>query len=578
MESKKVKVLGLVHHGGTRYHRVKLPLTYLNGKFIEVKDEQVEVEVTFAQNDKCELSEDLVKNYDIIWTSWTYDNQVTQLAEWQSKYGFKIVQDIDDMWELPQDHIDAASRYDKLVPQMILADVVTTSTERLSAHCIQYNPMVSINPNYLPIGDGQFIGKPEKEEGDKINIGIIGSIAHYHDWITLNSVIRRLGREESIRKSCRFVLAGYVPESRYWKKILQMFQSAHRDMEVITTPYKDVDNYMEVYNDIDILLAPLAPSEFAECKSSLKIIESGIKGILVLGSPLYLDKEVPCVIPCETPKDYLGHIKDLIKDEKYKDIGQETFEAVKTLNHFDQRIANLGTICEYLMNEAGDTTPDNLKIFGITYDKDQYTEYENYDNSDINSVDKKSYLFEYNPIIDIIDNKEFKEDDYIGIFSHKFSKKTNVPKKILNKMFVEIMNSEIKPDIIGLSPTFLRGNYLMWSNIQHPGFLQVFSELCTRLGLTMKEPEHVIYSNFWLGKYSVYKKYVEEVVKPAIHILENEMELQAWKNSEYKAGLTKEQLMEKAGMEYYPMHTFLLERLLGVWLEANHEINFLQVL
>ena len=142
-------------------------------------------------------------------------------------------------------------------------------------------------------------------------------------------------------------------------------------------------------------------------------------------------------------------------------------------------------------------------------------------------------------------------------------------------MFNEIEN---KTDIIGISPTFLKGNYLSWTNEQHPGFLVLFSQLCTRLGLQMKEPKHVIYSNFWIGKYSVYKRYVEEIIKPAIKILEEDMIMEAFTNSQYKSSLTKEQLISYTGMDYFSYHTFLIERLLSVWLDNNPEISFLQIL
>ena len=54
------------------------------------------------------------------------------------------------------------------------------------------------------------------------------------------------------------------------------------------------------------------------------------------------------------------------------------------------------------------------KIYSIVYDKNQIVEYEKYDNSHIKTIEQKSYLFEYNVLIDVIDNHNIAED-YLGI-------------------------------------------------------------------------------------------------------------------------------------------------------------------
>lgn len=71
----------------------------------------------------------------------------------------------------------------------------------------------------------------------------------------------------------------------------------------------------------------------------------------------------------------------------------------------------------------------NNKIYSIIYDTQQITEYEKYFNQ-IKTIEDKSYLFEYPCIIDIIDNYNVQEE-YLGIFSHKFPFKTGLFKKKL---------------------------------------------------------------------------------------------------------------------------------------------------
>ena len=68
----------------------------------------------------------------------------------------------------------------------------------------------------------------------------------------------------------------------------------------------------------------------------------------------------------------------------------------------------------------------SYKIYSIVYDINQCSEYERYDNSHIKTIEDKSYLFEYNPIIDIT-SKQI-EEEYLGIFSYKFYIKNLVTK------------------------------------------------------------------------------------------------------------------------------------------------------
>ena len=51
---------------------------------------------------------------------------------------------------------------------------------------------------------------------------------------------------------------------------------------------------------------------------------------------------------------------------------------------------------------------------------------------------------------------------------------------------------------------------------------------------------------------------------------------EAWEDSGYKA-LTSERLKQVTGLDYYPMHTFILERLLSVWID-NKELKTLDLI
>lgn len=213
-----------------------------------------------------------------------------------------------------------------------------------------------------------------------------------------------------------------------------------------------------------------------------------------------------------------------------------------------------------------------FKIYSIIYDTQQITEYEKYFNK-VKTIEDKSYLFEYNCIIDIIDNFKI-DDDYLGIFSHKFPFKTGLFKK---KLYWLLENNP-DFDIYGLCLQYnLRGKYLDFTEKVHPGFKELFYPLCKDLGLEVKEPEYVIYSNFVIMKTDIYRDYVNTIIKPAIYLLETKYKDLAWKDANYTSGLKGDELKQQTGLGFYTFHTFILERMFSIWLENNQNIKFKQI-
>jgi hypothetical protein len=214
----------------------------------------------------------------------------------------------------------------------------------------------------------------------------------------------------------------------------------------------------------------------------------------------------------------------------------------------------------------------NIKIYSIVYNDEQVIEYQRYDNSHIKTIEQLSYLFEYNVLIDVIDNFNVKED-YLGIFSHKFPFKTGLFKK---KLYWLLENNP-DFDIYGLCLQYnLKGKYLDFAEKVHPRFKELFYPLCKDLGLEVKEPEYVIYSSFVVMKTDIYRDYVNTIIKPAIYLLETKYKDLAWKDSNYK-GLPRDQLKLHTELDYYPMFTFVLERLLNMYIN-NRDFKFKQLI
>lgn len=575
----EIKILGLLDGGGSKYHRIKLPLEALNGKTVLINGHERIIKIDFLElhNSKdiqtYRITEPMVEGYDIVWWNWGLNNPLWEISELKNKFGFKLFMDCDDLWDLPESHLKKDNDYNFIPLQLVQSDVVITPSERLVAHIGQFNDYVHYSPNYLPLPEERV-----RKEG-KVAIGLIGGYEHVPDWLSVRSAIMKLANDSEIHKKCKFVIAGYK-KGKEWDSVVSMCKNASKAMEVEVLEGKSPETYLELFDHIDIVLQPLLDTEFNHCKSNLRLQECGGYEIPVVGSKLYEEKGGGSIIVAESPKDYYKAIKYLIKDDNYKKIGKDCREVIKNTCKFEDRIEGLWLLVESVMNGAvKEKDIEEVKIFQIKYDNSQEVEYISYDNSHIRSVEDKSFLYEWNPVIEIIDNPEkynIEKEDLVGIFSWKFARKTNVPKKLLYKILEETMVKSPKAELYSLSPNFFTMDYLSYSNEQHPGFMDIFLPLCKDLGLSVKEPKFPCFSNFFVAKYEIYANFVNNCIKPAIELLETKYKDAAFKDAQYKSGLEKDKLKEFTGMEYYTFHTFLLERLVGIWID-NKGIKTIQL-
>lgn len=218
---------------------------------------------------------------------------------------------------------------------------------------------------------------------------------------------------------------------------------------------------------------------------------------------------------------------------------------------------------------------DITQIYSIVYSQGQPCEYTCYNNENIRTVEQKSYLFEYSPMIDILDNKwdsDLKDKQYLGIFSWKFSLKTGIFRKKLYWILEKYPNFDV---YIFCRP--LKYPYIVFTEHVHPGFKVRFNMLLQKIGkgqFVDKEPTHTVYSNFFIAKKELYKQFVEEWIKPSIEVMETDEELKqlVWQECNYN-GLPKEQLKQFTGLDHYTFHTFLLERLFSFYLEENKQLR-----
>lgn len=554
MEKEIIKILAINNkNSGSHFHRIDYPFSKINGTEL---DNRV-FDITLKEFTPEVVAE--AENYNIFVYNWDVNVSVQELGRLQAK-GVKILYSIDDFWQFSDTHpyynnpMVIQVTQNRVLQSLTLADAVMVTTERLAMRVLPYNTNVAIIPNFLDPNDY----KLEKEPSDKLRVGILGSISHLPDWRLLKGAINRIAKNKELAEKCEFYVCGYAETDRNWQEILKLF-TVKKNLTVIPKAGLPVEEYMTLYNNLDVCLMPLELTEFNVCKSALKLMECTISKTIPVGSVLYNAKELKGIVVAETPMDYEETLVELLNKESYNQVLEHITKTNLEDADFEKRLHNTKAVFSALYTDDLSVKIDDLEIHSIVYDKDQVTEYTPYDNSSIRTLEQKSWRFEYNPIIDIVSRDNNK--DYIGIFSWKFPNKTGIIKNILYKTLLHKKYNEY--DFISLSRSYwsTTKDYLNFSYQHHPKLEVLLKRVLEHLNKPYEfAKENYVYSNFFIMKKENWVDYVENWVKPALEFMENDPEYS--ENANYTSGLPADKLKELTGLDHYTYHTFVLERLI----------------
>lgn len=559
-EEGKIKILFLIDNGGSSAVRCKIPGKYLNGKIISVEDKEYKIESSFieVEQGKKHITEEIITPFDVLYVNWILENSPSEIDLLCKKNDCKYIFDIDD-WTAGShpyytEQMSAIARQ-RCILQCAVSDLTVISTKYIADKLNSYTEYLHISPNALPIGEEQFTPKLSKNK--KIGLGISGSVSHTTDWLQLKGILKKIASDIQIQNSCRFVINGVVLVDKRWQDVIKMFKT-HKNMPIIINESLSVDEFMRSYDDLDILLSPLDNTEFNKAKSNLKITEAAIKDVILIGSPLYQERSPNAYIIANKPSDYYRIIKSLLKNDNLEYYSKKLSKQNRDDNDFEGRIEGLRKAIELMMNKK-EYKPDNLKIYGITYSPEQYTEYE----SVMNASKVLAHRFEYSVMISKLEEiKHILENTWIGFFSHKFPYKTNLSSKIFYKLFDEnVQDKEL--DLMIFTPQYWKDvkSFMTFTEEHHKGYVELFYKLCKHLNIVYKDSEKAtVYSNFFIMKRDEWIDYIENWIIPSLEFMESDEEYFA--DASYAAGLSPDELEKFTGMRQYTFHTFILERLI----------------
>lgn len=551
---EQIKVLAIIKkNDANRWHRLEYGLGKLNGLELESKELSIEFE-EFNEN-----TYEKAKNSNIFIYEWDVSLTIQEIGNLQA-LGIKILYSISDYWEFGDNHpvynnpflVNYAQQ--RVLLHLMNADGVMVTCERLALHCMKYNDNIAIIPNFLNPEDFK-INKIERK--DKLRIGLVGSASHVSNWELLKGVINRIAKNKDLSSKIEFYIKGGLETDVNFKRIYNLFKSK-KNLSYTFQNSVDVDSYINVYDNLDVVLMPLEYTEFNLCRSSLKLLECAMTNTLPIGSKYYSSKELKGIVVCETPLQYEETLTKLLEVDYYNKVLKYVTEINLKDNNWELRFKNMKSVLGALAFEDLAPKLPELKLYSITYKNDQIAEHTNYFNG---SVKEKGWRFEYNPIIDIVSNK-IDNEEYIGILSWKFNQKSGLTKNVLYKTLNK--KNYKNYDFINLTRNHWKSanDYLQFSYKEHPKLKELLILVLNKLNIQYTEQlDNYTYSNFFIMKTELYKEYVSNWIIPALDYMENDIWKEVNVDANYKSGVNKEELMANSGVEFYNYVTFILERL-----------------
>lgn len=390
----KYRILYQAHSngGGVPYHRLHVPLNYLN-------DTHPEFEVQWVAS-LDGLTDEYIKGFHLFTYSRTtaygyrknlMDQMVFKVEEDLlriKKLGLPIVGDIDDYWELEKSHplywkyiLDHVRSIDQKAFE--IADYITCTTPHFADVLSRHKDYdkIFVLPNAVNPDLPQFQPKPTR--APFLRFGWFGSVNHVDDVATLVEPMKKLSSDKTLKDKFQLVLGGMTMNDKVmiqdpktgqrkeafisdYNKIYGKFERTFTDEYRLVRdlpnyqnwlwtfknetpevgdlmPYKriwarDIHEYATGYNEVDVSLAPLCNHLFNNCKSQLKLIEAGFMKKAFICSQVmpYTIDAINGVnaLTCNVDNAWYMSIKKLINNPNMvDDLGEALYETVKEKYH-----------------------------------------------------------------------------------------------------------------------------------------------------------------------------------------------------------------------------------------------------
>jgi len=153
------------------------------------------------------------------------------------------------------------------------ADLVTCSTKFLADEYSKLNDNVVVLPNCV---DPFYFDEPLRNEGDKIRIGITGSVAITSDMEVLEPIVKHYENDPRVQ-----LVMFSMPDNKEEKIVYELYKDEYDfwgSVNIEWHPFVNAHEYYDKLNELrlDMVIIPRHDNLFNRCKSNLKFLENSM--------------------------------------------------------------------------------------------------------------------------------------------------------------------------------------------------------------------------------------------------------------------------------------------------------------
>ncbi len=218
---------------------------------------------------------------------------------------------------------------------------------------------------------------------------------------------------------------------------------------------------------------------------------------------------------------------------------------------------------------------NGLKIYQIYYDNSQLEklDYTPYFNNNCN------HYFESQVMVDLINEGAHLDYSYFGVVAYKLREKlsfaksypiVNIANRSVQEFTPKLYEHELwkrTPDVFSFQ-RHLPHDPIFFADRFHVNFSSYFKKIMYEIGYNWQAVAFtdVFYCNYFSAKSDIYEHFVKTMLEPAMEVMETMPELM--QNSGYPKKLPLH-LQQQWGIDFYPYHTFLCERMFSFYAHLN---------
>lgn len=263
----------------------------------------------------------------------------------QQEFNITVIMDLDDTWIMEKSNpnyqgfyntiINGKSLKTHIIDGLLSADLVTTTTEILKKDILKVgNIDVEVIPNAIDSTNKMF-SKKKTTSKDYVTFGYAKVVSQKEDLAIMEEVLPWAYEQSNFRLKFHGYDGGQ--HHRRVHSVLSMNENASTKQYGFL-PRVPPSVYGIGYEDIDVLITPLADNHFNSCKSNLKQIECAFTDTIFLGSNVEPYASTNFGLKFNDAKGLKVFIEDILED--FEVIKEESIETSKNMYKYEMQEVN----------------------------------------------------------------------------------------------------------------------------------------------------------------------------------------------------------------------------------------------